>query len=152
MKYTADQELRALSWRQPYGELMLYGKIETRTWSTKYLGWVLICTSIKDYPIDEVQRISGQKQFFRIVDGLSERILAKGRPSYSGYAIAIGRLVDCRPMTLEDEDACFVQYKPGLFCHVYEDVQAIQAIPWKGSQGWKMVSDDVKNQIRLLAT
>lgn len=28
-----------------------------------------------------------------------------------GQAIAVGRLVDCRPMTKDDEDDCFVKYR-----------------------------------------
>jgi hypothetical protein len=73
--------------------------------------------------------------------------IANENPNYEGKAIAIGRLTDCRPMKLEDEDKCFVQYCPDLFCHIYENVQAIKPFPWKGSQGWKEVSIEIKNQI-----
>ena len=49
-----------------------------------------------------------------------------------GKAIAIGRLVHCRPMLPEDEDKCFVKYNPDLFCHIYEDVRPIEPISWRG--------------------
>jgi hypothetical protein len=53
-------------------------------------------------------------------------------------------------MRKEDEDKCFVQFFPDLFCHVYTDVQAIKPFPWKGKQGWSEVSPEVKSKIILL--
>jgi hypothetical protein len=47
--FPIDQKLMALSWKQPYAELMLHGKIETRTWQTKYRGWVMVCASKQPY-------------------------------------------------------------------------------------------------------
>jgi hypothetical protein len=44
-----NQEIRALTWKEPYASLMLHGKIETRTWYTKYRGLVLICAGLKHY-------------------------------------------------------------------------------------------------------
>lgn len=143
--WTPDQELRALSWKQPYGELMLYGKIETRTWPTKYRGWVLMCASKQPYFTDQLKRISGVDQMWRMGYYLPEN------PShYEGNAFAIGYLVDCRPMQKEDENNCFVQYYPDLFCHVYENVYPINLIPWKGSQGWKKVDEATKKLIKYL--
>ncbi len=130
--FSPDQKILALSWKEPYGTLMLYGKIETRTWHTNYRGWVLICCSKKSYDGLQVLQISGREQTDRIVFIMG--YLPKVSP---GKAIAIGRLIDCRPMTLEDENACFVKYRPGLWCHVYEDIQPIVKIPWKGQLKWK---------------
>lgn len=56
-----------------------------------------------------------------------------------GHAIAVGNLVDCRPMRPEDADACFVAYDPKLRCHIYEDVKPINLIPFKGGQRRKKV-------------
>ena len=147
--YTPDQELRALSWKQPFAELMLRGKIETRTWKTNYRGWVLICASKKPYPRRELEVISGPTQYFKIFENLSDvdGDLYQWR---KGVAIAIGRLVDCRPMELIDESECFVAFNPNLFCHVYADVQAIKPIPWKGSQGWGKVPMEIKMQMEEL--
>lgn len=139
----------ALSWKQPYASLMLHGKIETRRWSTAYRGWVLICASKTPYSTDQVFNITGDIPLLSTV--------LKFRPGYCikdmvlGKAIAIGRLVDCRPMQPEDAEKAFVEYYSDLFCHVYEDVQSIMPIPWKGTQGWKEVSMEVKEQISLLA-
>lgn len=141
--WTPDQKLMALSWKQPYAELMLHGKIETRTWNTNYRGWVLICASQKGYHTEQLRNISGGYQLNRM-----GQYLAIENPGYESKAIAIGYLSDCRQMKPEDEDKCFVQYYPDLFCHIYESVQAIEPFPWKGSQGWKEVAPEIKNQIK----
>lgn len=140
------EKLLALSWKQPYAGLMLCGKIETRTWNTNYRGWVLICASQQGYKWPQVQNISGRAQAARI----STQILCSGNIFHPGKAIAIGRLIDCRPMRKEDEDKCFVQFFSDLFCHVYEDVQAIEPFRWKGKQGWSEVPLEVKSKIVLL--
>lgn len=140
----------ALSWKQPFLELMLHGKVETRTWATKYRGWVLMCASKTDYKTQTQYNIAGPVQFVRIWDTLKEQDEAIYKTH--GTAYAIGKLIDCRPMTSEDEDKCFVWYDPNdaLFCHVYESVQRIQPIKWKGTQGWKEVSEEIKNKIIIL--
>ncbi len=159
-----EETMRALSWKRPYAGLMLppFNKIETRTWNTKYRGLVLICASQKAYGIDSVLNISGEKQLCRIINMASE--LSKGYSKY-GHAIAVGRLVNCRPMKKEDEDRCFVEYrepwivtsaKTGkqrlvkLYCHEYENVRAIELIPFKGAQGWSEVCPGLVNKIKYL--
>lgn len=138
-----EEEIRALSWKEPFGSLMLLGKIETRVWPTKYRGKVLICCSKKEYNLDVVRQICGQKQYTRILHTKIDY--------YSiGNAIAIGDLVDCRRMKPDDEDKCFVQYHPDLWCHIYENVKKIQPFPWKGSQGWRTLSPEIKSKIIIL--
>lgn len=141
-----DQKLMALSWKQPYAGLMLHGKIETRTWPTKYRGWVLICASKKAYSLGEELTISGTEQQTRISMIQSRQELNL----QTGVAIAIGFLVDCHPMAKGSEPGCFVQYKPGLWCHVYTHVQPIEPFEWKGSQGWKEVPQEVKDRIKII--
>jgi hypothetical protein len=144
--WTPDQKLLALSWKQPYAELMLHGKIETRTWNTNYRGWVLICASKKGYSEISVLDISGN-----MFSDIEIKCGHKWEYCLFGYAIAIGYLSDCRPMQLADEDKCFVKYYiPGLFCHIYQNVQAIEPFLWKGSQGWKEVTHEIKKQIRII--
>jgi len=126
----AHEIVKALSWKEPFASLMLHGKIEPRTWKTNYRGLVLICTSQKPYSYREVERIAGKIQNERILE-----ISASINFIY-GYAIATGRLIDCRPMQPEDENKCFVKYNPELYCHVYENVKAIRPFAWKGKRGW----------------
>jgi hypothetical protein len=166
-----EEEIRALSWKQPYADLMFEGKIETRTWDTKYRGLVLICSSKYGYNFSHIYPISGDIQMVRM-----ENVLEKCKGHFygnnfdieyqHGLAIGVGRLVNTRIMTGGDEDDCFVQYrdpwieeikdkKTGkiklvqkrLWCHIYEDVKRIEPFPWKGSQGWKMLNKEEKNKI-----
>lgn len=145
-----NQPIRALSLRQPFASLMLppFNKIETRTWSTNYRGLVLICASQKGYPWNVVRDICGAKQFNRITNFIGTHKLRLS--ATDGHAIAIGNLVDCRPMTKEDEDKCFVQHFPDLWCHVYENVRPIKPFPWKGSQGWKTLTEEQTRKIEVI--
>lgn len=138
--------LKALSWKEPYGTLMLHGKIETRKWDTNYRGLVLICTSKQPYKLDQVLNISGRIQMDRIL----HLFQTKPHSSPLGYAIAIGRLINSRDMNVTDEDKCFVKWRSGLYCHVYIDVTPIVLFPWKGSQGWRTVPKSIINQIKFL--
>lgn len=134
--------MRALSWKEPYASLMLYGKIETRRWKTNYRGPVLICSSKKPYSLYAVKNISGEHQYERILQMLGPEDMTE--KNYNcGNAIAIAELVDCRPMTPEDENTCFVKYQPGLWCHIYKNIRAIKRFPFKGKRGWSNVSDDI---------
>jgi hypothetical protein len=147
-KFDPNQKLMALSWKQPYAELMLHGKIETRTWNTNYRGWVLICTSLKSYNTSQILSISGGIQFKRLIKVLqtsNDEVL-----NHPGKAIAIGKLIDCRPMIEIDEDSCFVKFYPDLFCHIYDNIVPINPFNWKGSQGWKEVDFELKQKIEIL--
>lgn len=161
--YDIAPEVRALSWKEPYASLMLFGKIETRVWPTPYRGLVLICTSAAGYSPEQFEKISGRKQVSRIAERVSIEDFEK---SPLGHAIAIAELVDCRQMTPLDEDACFVQYREPwvewitnpitekqrrvekrLWCHVYANVRRIEPFAWKGAQRWKQLSAEQKQRI-----
>lgn len=138
-----NREVYALSWRQPYASLMLHGKIETRTWNTHYRGYVLICATKVPYNDDQLRFISGNHTT-RI-----NKLIGDNIPL--GMAIAVGQIVDCRPMVPEDEAKCFVKYYPGLYCHIYDRVLPIEPFTWKGNQGWKLLGQDVKSQIHFVS-
>jgi hypothetical protein len=144
--------LRALSWKEPYASMMLHGKIETRIWNTKIRGLVLICASRKRYTPEQITNISG----FVRSSNMAWKLQRTGSfcfifdsTFHLGHAIAIGRLVDSRPMTTEDEKKTFVTYSEKLWCHIYEDVTAIEPFPWKGKQGWSIVPKEIINQIKF---
>jgi len=100
-----NNPVKALSWKPPYGEMMLHGKEETRTWNTSYRGIVLICLSKAEYNLETITSMSGQP--------LTDQILAKtiDEEALNGHAIAVGRLVSTRHMTEADEVKTFVKYK-----------------------------------------
>ena len=140
--------MKALSWKQPFASLMLHGKIETRVWKTDYRGQVLICASKKPYSLQEVLNICGDYQFTRIMNTLGLRYPGDFNNLNCGYAIAVGDLVDCRPMKKEDENLGFVQYNPVLWCHIYQNVKPIVPFLFKGRQGWTNVDESILKQIK----
>ena len=165
MDLFGNDKMLALSWRQPYAQLMLHGKVETRVWDTSYRGLVLICASQKPYSEADLFGIAGVAGTQRIFNFLNER----GIREVSSKAIAVGRLVSTRLMLPSDENHCFVKYKEPwieerkskktgitkfvkvkLYCHFYEDVRAIEPFDWKGAQGWKKVEQSIIDKIKYL--
>lgn len=140
------EPMKALSWKEPFASLMLHGKIETRTWNTNYRGLVLICASQKSYSEMDLLGISGE----RLTQTILTTLNSKCQKENPGYAIAVGRLVNCRLMNPEDETKAFVKCWNDLYCHFYEDVKPIVPIPWKGCQGWKNVPQEFIDQIKYL--
>lgn len=138
-----EEQVRALSWKEPFATAMLLGKIETRTWHTNYRGPVLICASKRGYDEWETMDITGPKQSDRLFHALKN----SGLTLNPGNAIAVGRLVNCRRMTEEDIDATYVKYRKDLWCHVYEGVKRIAPFPFSGTQGWKILDKEITNQI-----
>lgn len=145
--FPLDQKLLALSWKQPFASAMLCGKIETRTWNANVRGWVMICTSKKAYGEDIEHKLCGTDLYLKMMLALKNEA---DTLDMDGYGIAIGRLVGSRKMKPEDAEKCFVRYREDLFCHVYEDVVKIKPIPWRGTQGWKEVKEDIKRTIEIL--
>jgi hypothetical protein len=130
-----EDPIRALSWKEPFASLMFHGKIETRTWPTTYRGLVLICCTQYAFTRANVVAMSGEKQYERIKKALGCDYYT--HTQFHGRAIGVGRLVDCRKMTEADEDACFLNYRTDLYCHVYKEVKRIKPFVFKGAQGWK---------------
>lgn len=138
--------MKALSWKQPYAHLMLppYNKIETRRWRTHYRGEILICTSKLMYSEQKILSVSGAKQCERVMD------IVLDIPLITGHAIAVGELIDCRPMEIEDEDMAFVGFNDSLFSHIYKNVRLIEPIPWKGVQRFRDVTEAEQQLIKFI--
>jgi hypothetical protein len=97
--------MKALSVKQPWANLIAYGKktIETRRWRTTYRGELLIC-SARSPAID-----------------------------LAGYALAVAELMDCRPMTLQDELAACCECYPGAIAWVFQNIRRIEPFRVRGS-------------------
>ena len=98
------REYTCLSLQQPWANLIADGSktIETRTWGTSYRGELVIVSSMK--PAIEP----------------------------AGCAVCICRLVDCRPMTVEDEVAACCDCDDGRWAWVLTDIRPVVPVPVKG--------------------
>ena len=101
--------MKAISIRQPWASMVVSGEktIETRTWRTNYRGPLLIVSSKQP-----------------IVDNLPR-----------GYALAIVTLVDCRPMTKQDEAAACCGVTLGRFAWVLSNIRNIVPFRVSGKLG-----------------
>jgi hypothetical protein len=111
--------MRALSIKQPWANLIAGGAktIETRTWYTSYRGKMLIVSS------------------------------KKPKIPPAGYVIAIADLVDCRPMTKNDEQAAMCEIYPRAYSWVLSNVVKLDPFPLKGTLGLFHIDKQVEAQI-----
>jgi hypothetical protein len=96
--------IKALSVRQPWANLIASGAktIETRSWPTAHRGDLLIVSS------------------------------RNPKIAPAGCAVAIVKVVDCRPMNKSDEKrACCGEY-PGAWAWVLSEVRRVEPFPVKG--------------------
>lgn len=163
-----SSEVRSLTWKQPFASLMLHEKQETRTWHAKYRGLVLITAGLGVYTSKEIEDMCGDHNTNRIIERLFD-IPVKGKPfswpfnfqgcsaTPTGHSVAIGRLqtsisakeyhTDLLKKHFEDET--YVLWKSGLFIHIYSEVIPVVQIPWKGHQGWRILTPEQKQLIKL---
>lgn len=99
--------MKAISLRQPWANLIASGEktIETRTWETRYRGPLLIVSS-------KLPNIPP-----------------------AGYALAVADLLDCRPMTKQDEAAARCAIYPSAIAWVLGNVRRVRVFPVKGQPG-----------------
>lgn len=134
--------MRALTWRHPFAELMFYGKIETRTRQTSYRGPVLICAGKSLFTKQEFINICGNQ--YERVNGIFQAHKNEILES-RGYAIGVADLVDCREMTKEDEQKCFVQYEENRYCWIFDKPKMIEPFEFKGALGWTLLTEEFIN-------
>ena len=139
------QEIKGLSWKQPFAELMFHGKIETRVWNTDYRGWVLICATQKGFSIKDLWEMCPRAAMTKI----TKLPLAK---MPQGKAIGVGYLHRTRYMLPDDIAQTYVGYKSGLICHEYKWVERIEPFDFKGQQRWSKLSVDIWNSIKFIPT
>lgn len=145
--------VKALTWKQPFASLMLHGKAETRTLNTQYRGWVLICAGKEPYDLKTLREISGDWQIQRMITKLNSVFPLGGL--ITAHAIGVGYLSDTKYMWQyqhkeEVEDKTFVKYHETLHVHEYINVQPIEPFHYRGTQGWTVLTDEIKDKIILI--
>lgn len=123
--------MKALSVRQPWASFIAGGgkTIECRSWRCKYRGPLLICSSKGDFPVN---------------DGL----IAPG-----GMGLGVVKLVDVRPMTVNDiEAACLdnnedIKYALKGFAWVLEKEYEVIPFPVKGKLNFFEVEDSLLKKL-----
>lgn len=119
--------MKALSVRMPWAHLIAEGikTVETRSWSTKYRGPLLICAWKAVAP--------GSAIFVK--DGRVERVTPYSEQEL-GHAICTVELVGCTTMAEEHEAAVLVRCRPGLYAWRLENVRKLEPFPVVGKQGF----------------
>lgn len=160
----SDGKIRTLGFWQPYGSLMLNGKIETRIIEQGKkppfpLGEYIFYTTQKSTPNPILFDWCGAEIMSSIIDANRNEPTA----NLHGYAIAKGELTSIRPMTKSDEVRCFIRYfgviektdKQGKKryyhqqCLIFEDVKRIEPFEFKfGKQGIGIANDEVVMKIK----
>lgn len=144
-------EVRLITLNEPFASLMAYhGKQETRSRNTKVRG--LVCIHAAKVPFDNIKlRKLCNPLLLKIIDNL-----VPYRRTNSSKVIAIGYLVGTKFMgdhpnfNGEIEHKCYVNYNPDLWIWEFEDMTPIEPIPFKGSQGWSILTSEQKALINPL--
>lgn len=151
-----EEVIRTLGFWQPFGSLMLHGKIETRKVAVGKkppfpLGKYLFYTTQKPTPNPILFNWCGPEIMSNIVETLKNeptRVMLQ-------TAIAIGELKAIRPMINKDEEKCFVQNIDMLgksnWCLCFENVQRIESFIWNyGKQGVGFVPKSELVKIKII--
>lgn len=118
--------MKALSIKQPWANMIAGGKkvIETRKWSTKYRGPLLIVASLKP-DLTALPETTDPK--------LNAKVVKEHGPY--GCAIATAYLAGCRRMMREDEYPARCKLYRGAFAWDLVNIQRIKPFPVKGRLG-----------------
>ena len=98
--------MKALSIHPYFANGILYGykTVENRSWTTKYRGDILICSTAKKY-----------------------------KNTIPGHAICVANLQDIEPFTEEHlYDADMYEYDPNTYAWLLNNIRAIKPFPVKG--------------------
>lgn len=166
MTYLSDmkkEKIRTLGFYQPFGSLMLHGKIETR-WVKDGkkppfpLGKYLFYTTQKPCDPQNLESWCGGEMIHWIWKVLEH----EPTKDLDGYAIATGNLVEVKLLTLDDENTFvkFVGSKIDTSSKIiydkkvqwglhFKDVKRIAPFKWKfGKQGVGFVPDSELRKIK----
>ena len=119
--------LPALSVKQPWASWIATGDktIETRTWSTDYRGPLLIVAS---------QGVDGRLER-RALDSNDAALLERIRTAPRGMALCVVNLLDCRPMTADDEAAAGCAWRLDLWAWCFQGLWPLAPYRVRGRLG-----------------
>jgi hypothetical protein len=150
-----DEVIRTLGFYQPYGSLMLHGKIETRKVRVNKkppfpCGKYLFYTT--QIPADQETLLNWSGHF---IEGIEKITRNESTIALNGYAIGIGVLKKLWIMKDEDEEKCFVNNEWTPFktnwCLGFENVHRIIPFEFKfGKQGVGILRKSEYEKINLV--
>lgn len=122
--------VRILTVRQPWAAAIAHAdkRVENRTWSTSYRGWLLIHAG-------KLADRSHGPLATHVTHGLQLDL---------GAVVALAKLTGCHP----DDGTCTPWSERGAFHHVLDEVTALPLpIPWRGSQGLRTAPADLVERV-----
>ena len=141
--------MRGISLSEPWATLVAIGakKLETRSWSTSYVGPVAIHAA-KRFP-NEYRSLLAEEPFRSAL----ERVNPTGK-RWLGCVLAVGELTACNEITLdnapdvETAEYEFGDYTPGRFMFSLARVRRLaRPIPLRGALGLWSVPPDIASLI-----
>lgn len=125
--------MKALSLWQPWASAIALGlkRVETRHWSTKYRGPLIIHAA---------------KRWTR-----EERVMAEAHGLFAlplGMIVASANLVEVLPseriaQMVGNQELAWGNYGPGRFGWLLDDIQPLAPVPFRGAQGFFDVPEDL---------
>lgn len=158
-------KIRTLGFYQPFGSLMLNGKIETR-WVRKGkkppfpLGKYVFYTTQKACDTFTLFQWCGAEIMLSITNVLQN----DSTKNLKGVALGIGELAEVRPLTIEDEAMAFVKFvgekteviedvevTKVQWALIFKNVQPFKPFEWKhGKQGVGFLPDELYSKVECL--
>ena len=150
--------MKLLSMWDPWSTLVAVRakRVETRGWSTDYRGPSAIFSTKTGLSKSELKETCAEPFFAEAL---------KSAPAFCpGHIIAIGFIIDCRPLDEHhvnnifkihpalktEQEIAFGNYAPGRFGLVFDDVNLLRVpVPWKSRQG-KLLDLDPETEALVL--
>lgn len=146
-----DTPIKIVIFNEPTASLMLRGRLDIKNFNTAYRGYVLITVAKNPRGMTSVYSTYGHDNVIRMAAALKPTPIQTVIGSrYLGKAIAIGKLVDCRPMEPADSIRSFIDYEKHLYAHEYEEVIPIEPIEITQRTMLSDVSKSVRRKIKAI--
>lgn len=155
MTYTPDQELRILTLWQPWASLMAWGEKqnETRSWPTRYRGWVAIHASARKCALVDCANESWLTRAM-ITHGHADKHSVTPWTLPTGQLLAIVWFRWCLPSTHRsapkegEKEHQFGDYTAGRYFYATNCLHTLpRPIAWKGGQGLRRAPESLCREI-----